>query len=162
MSCPATRNSPRSGRSRAAIRCRSVDLPHPEGPTTATNSPCSTRRSRPSSATMRPPSYALTSPLASIIGCSLMAESLHRRQPDGTERRIQRSGERDDDGDEQRPHEDRRLVARLQERAHGGEERDRAGPCDGDGDPGGGGDEAESERLADDHPHDAGAAPADG
>jgi hypothetical protein len=44
---PATRISPEVGRSSAAIRCSSVDLPDPDGPTIASSSPWSTLRVTP-------------------------------------------------------------------------------------------------------------------
>ena len=50
MSRPSTETMPLVGRSRPPSMCSSVDLPEPEVPTTATNSPCSTLRSTPSRA----------------------------------------------------------------------------------------------------------------
>ena len=47
---PAITTSPSSGRSRPAMRLSSVDLPQPDGPITATNSPWATSRSAPRSA----------------------------------------------------------------------------------------------------------------
>src|SRR4029078_1706645 len=53
-SAPSTRTVPRSGRSKPAMMFISVDLPQPEGPTIATNSPSSTAKLTPS-ITRRPP-----------------------------------------------------------------------------------------------------------
>src|SRR5690349_17373094 len=45
---PSTRALPSSGRSKPAMMFMSVDLPHPEGPTMATNSPSATEKLTPS------------------------------------------------------------------------------------------------------------------
>src|SRR6185295_4166997 len=52
---PSTRTSPRSGRSKPASTPRSVDLPQPDGPITATNSPSATSKLRSSSTCTGPP-----------------------------------------------------------------------------------------------------------
>ena len=49
-SLPSTVTVPEVGRSRPPSMCSSVDLPEPEVPTTATNSPFSTARLTPSRA----------------------------------------------------------------------------------------------------------------
>src|SRR5215475_4506051 len=46
--CPSIRTSPRSGASKPASMFISVDLPQPEGPTIATNSPSATSNEMPS------------------------------------------------------------------------------------------------------------------
>ena len=51
----ATSTPPELGRSRPATSLRMVDLPQPLGPTRATKSPCSMRRSVLDSATVPPP-----------------------------------------------------------------------------------------------------------
>src|SRR4029450_6310609 len=51
----STRTSPRSGRSKPASRLRSGDLPHPDGPMTATTSPSTTEKLRSSSTCTGPP-----------------------------------------------------------------------------------------------------------
>jgi hypothetical protein len=50
MSMPVTRTVPVVGLSRVPIRCSSVDLPDPDGPTTATSSPAATAKLTPRSA----------------------------------------------------------------------------------------------------------------
>ena len=57
---------PASGRSRAPSRCRSVDFPEPERPTTATSSPARTSIAAPSSTrrAARPLPYVFTRPRA--------------------------------------------------------------------------------------------------
>ena len=50
MSLPSTVTAPPVGRSSPPSMCSKVDLPEPEVPTIATNSPSSTARSTPSSA----------------------------------------------------------------------------------------------------------------
>src|SRR3990172_9130600 len=98
---------PASGLSRAAMRWSSVDLPQPDGPTTATHSPAATFRSRPSRARTRPSSNVFTTPYISTTNwASLIAQRLHRRQADRSEGRIGRARKADDDGHDQRPHED--------------------------------------------------------
>ena len=49
---PSTRTSPADGSSSPAARCSIVVFPHPEGPSTATKPPGSTRRSSPRRATV--------------------------------------------------------------------------------------------------------------
>src|SRR5215211_6538923 len=44
---PSRATAPRLGRSKPARICRRVDLPHPEGPMIATNSPSATVKSMP-------------------------------------------------------------------------------------------------------------------
>ncbi len=53
ISCPSTVTEPEVGRSRPPSMCSRVDLPEPEVPTMATNSPFSTLRSTPSRAFTR-------------------------------------------------------------------------------------------------------------
>ena len=67
---PASTISPASGRSSPPSRCRSVDLPLPERPSTATTSPASTSRATPSSTRRcaRPRPTVLVIPRASRTG----------------------------------------------------------------------------------------------
>src|SRR5262249_33543750 len=51
---PSRATAPRLGRSKPARICRRVDLPHPEGPMIATNSPSATLKSMPSSTDREP------------------------------------------------------------------------------------------------------------
>jgi hypothetical protein len=54
MSVPATCTRPASMASRPAAQLRSVDLPTPDSPTTATNSPASRTSSTPSNTVLAP------------------------------------------------------------------------------------------------------------
>ena len=63
--CPATVTLPLVGRSSAAMRLSSVDLPLPDGPITATASPDATDRLTSSSAGS-PPSYRFVTALTWI------------------------------------------------------------------------------------------------
>src|SRR5436305_101559 len=78
---PATAISPSVGVSRPATRLRSVDLPQPEGPMTATNSPGSITKSTPRRARTGTPSdsYVLRSPVTSST------RSIATAAPSGTE-----------------------------------------------------------------------------
>src|SRR5262249_52010468 len=58
--CPSSAIAPRSGATKPAIICNVVVLPQPDGPSSAMNSPRSTARSRPATATCGP--NALASP----------------------------------------------------------------------------------------------------
>src|SRR5215469_14548428 len=64
--CPATVTVPLVGRSRPAIRFSSVDLPLPDGPMTATDSPAATSKLTPSTAKAPALSYCLLTSLTSI------------------------------------------------------------------------------------------------
>src|SRR3990170_6184673 len=97
-----------------------VDLPQPEGPTTATNSPGATTRSMPSSARRRPPSKILTRPLTSMAGASLLiAEGLHGREPDCAEGGVGGAGQGDDNRHDEGADEDVDGVLGLQQVAVG-------------------------------------------
>src|SRR5580692_6527605 len=75
VSSPATRTTPRVGRSRVPITCSKVLLPDPDGPTMAASSPWPIRRSTPASATTGgSPGYSLTTPASSRTGAGLAAE----------------------------------------------------------------------------------------
>src|SRR4051812_29834687 len=50
MGCPSNSTSPLSARSTPATMFNKVDLPHPDGPTTTTNSPAVTSSEMPSTA----------------------------------------------------------------------------------------------------------------
>lgn len=67
---PSTVTSPFVGSTNPARMCRSVDLPHPEGPTIETNSPRRASRSSPSIAVTlaRRVSKTLRTPRAAIFG----------------------------------------------------------------------------------------------
>ena len=67
---PSTSTAPAVGATKPATTCSSVDLPHPDGPSTATSEPAATSRSIPSRATTssRRSPKTLTMPRASIIG----------------------------------------------------------------------------------------------
>src|SRR5512134_4109932 len=104
-SWPPTRISPSSGWSSAARRWRRVDLPQPDGPTIATNSPGSTVRSLPVRALMRPSSKLLRRPRAAMAG-SLIAQRLHRRKPDGPGGGVGRAEKPDDEAEDDRADED--------------------------------------------------------
>src|SRR5579862_5871475 len=79
-SWPRTRISPSVGRSMAAIRCSKVDLPEPEGPIRATNSPRVMVMSTSLSATTRNSSrtYSLVSWCVSITVSAMSLLSLFR------------------------------------------------------------------------------------
>src|ERR671911_1652968 len=72
MDSPPIRTSPRSNSSRPERQLRSVVLPHPEGPMTATISPRAIERSTPRRARTRTPPavYSFSTPLASTIALS--------------------------------------------------------------------------------------------
>ena len=68
-SCPAIRTVPVVGRSRVPMMWSSVDLPDPDGPTSATSSPASIARSTSRSATTGgEPGYSLPTPASSMTG----------------------------------------------------------------------------------------------
>src|SRR5438477_10330326 len=107
---PSTSMSPAVGASRPPSRCKSVLLPDPEAPTTATVSPGTTERSTPISTgtSSGPLRYVFRKPRHSITGrakaASLIAERLRRihlrRAPGRVNRRQQGKDERNDgDGD---------------------------------------------------------------
>src|SRR5437870_9290962 len=85
-SWPSTTICPPVGRSSPATRLSRVDLPLPEGPMMATNSPAPTARSTPASALTAVP-YALFTPESSTSLFTLVLLSLfglqrrHRRKP---------------------------------------------------------------------------------
>src|SRR5438552_14570925 len=68
--CPRNSTSPRVGPSNPATMLRSVDLPQPDGPSTAANSLGAILRSMPSRATSRPdrPLNSLKTPRSSATG----------------------------------------------------------------------------------------------
>src|SRR5215211_6639340 len=72
MYSPPIRTSPESNSSRPERQLRSVVLPHPEGPITATISPRGMERSTPRRARTRTPpaAYSFSTPRASTIGVS--------------------------------------------------------------------------------------------
>src|SRR5215217_2368161 len=69
MDSPPIRTSPRSNSSRPERQLRSVVLPHPEGPMTATISPRAIERSTPRRARTRTPpaAYSFSTPRASTM-----------------------------------------------------------------------------------------------
>src|SRR5688572_7587889 len=77
MYCPLV------GRSRQPRMCISVDLPDPEGPVTATNSPGSTSKSAPRSArtVTSPTTYVLTRFLTEITGAMVMMPCFAAARP---------------------------------------------------------------------------------
>src|ERR671920_2387511 len=73
MDSPPIRTSPRSNSSRPERQLRSVVLPHPEGPMTATISPRAIERSTPRRARTRTPpaAYSFSTPRASTMALSV-------------------------------------------------------------------------------------------
>src|SRR5450755_3232737 len=117
IGAPCTRTSPPVGASSPPSRCKSVLLPDPDAPTTATLSPRSTARSIPRSTgtSSGPPRYVLVSVRHSRTGAvtsaaSLIAQRFGRidfcRPPAWIERRQQR--------ERQRNQRDQRDVAALE------------------------------------------------
>src|SRR5690242_2029817 len=77
MSLPPSRISPAVGTTKPAIMRSVVVLPHPDGPSSTTSSPCAMSRSTPATAWNSP--YALVRP----VSCSrAMASSEHPGQLD--------------------------------------------------------------------------------
>src|SRR5688572_33205506 len=76
-STPSILTAPRSGRSKPATMLSSVDLPHPDGPTIATNSPSRTSRLTPSTTDSAP--NPLLMPSTTILLADIAP--LHRVEP---------------------------------------------------------------------------------
>src|SRR5688500_8059863 len=99
---------PESARSRPPIRCSRVLFPTPDAPTIATISPRATSRSmsRMTCSRCAPTGYDLFKPEAETNDMSLEPQRLHRVEPGGLPRRVDRGEEADDD---RRYHDDHEI-----------------------------------------------------
>src|SRR5262245_59637245 len=140
-SWPSRKYWPDVGRSRQPAMCMNVDLPEPDGPVTARNSPCSTSRFTPRSArtSISPTTYRLTRFLTEMTwGIGLEASSAEaaagtaasllakKRIAARSRARARRSGARDARHD-LRAFLKIRAVDELRERAVGDPQPDRHG-----------------------------------
>src|SRR5690554_2931263 len=109
---PETSTSPPSGRSRSPAICKSVDLPAPDGATSATISPRATSRLAPFSTVISaslPRLYIFSSPVRRSTG-SLITQRLHRVHP----RRAPGRKNRDDERQRERECHRRHHITKLQ------------------------------------------------
>src|SRR6185503_3701377 len=140
-----SQTSPRSGGSSSPSRLSSVDLPQPEGPATATNSPAPTSASTPSSTGTGPPSgprNVLLRPTARTrIGATSGSapDGLGGRQPHDAQGGVGRGepaqdgGE--DEGEEQEPGREQEELLAVAQHARVDDEPDREGEDHSDGAP---------------------------
>src|SRR5262245_53680622 len=106
--------------------CRSVDLPQPEGPTSATSSPGRTTSETPRSTSSRAPPWSklrltcLRTRMPSAL--SLIAQGLHRIEPRSPPGRVDRGRE----GESQGEHHDQRDLPNIDDCRQPREEVDDA------------------------------------